>query len=576
MTALGQARRGDERVDGTEDGWLRSFGLFGLAAGGVIGSGWFLTPADAYASAGSAGHVLLSWVVGGLAMLVIATVMVELGTAAPKTGGLIFLPYQSSGPFVTLIVGTGLWVYYVVNLASEATAATVALAPGAASWLGVGLLQCDGSGSLNWSGVGIAIAFMVAISVAVALVPARRFINATAWVTVVKVVGILFIGVALLVAFQRHGYDVTRHVDHAPARCDDASPERFGWLGTFLGGVGRPDEGGWFATMIGGSVVYAYLGFQGPLDYAGDVRTGGIGARARIRRTVLGTVLLSIALYCLLQVAYNGYAGVLYRRTGTRPLDFLDIAGLATSGYLREILETTLRIVTVVAPLGAGLVYAYVLPSEIAELSKLHRPLTYRRLGTAVVMRRSGERIYWLVLTVNVAVGAVLLLLAQGDWSGLSRMSSVLGLSVFAFPAVVVMSLAHALDGDRPSESTVSWRLRRELLPRVSLALASLMAFEAGFDILWRAAALLGGAVVLVGAPMLRGKGRADADGSAAWAAGSLVGYIGGLLLLAWWHHQGTDEATLVCAVVVWSGICGQAMTRHSRAYHAIVRPNLE
>ncbi|MCK9895398.1 amino acid permease [Frankia sp. AgB32] len=583
--AFEQARRGGKRVDVPGERWLRSFGLFGLAAGGVIGSGWFLTPAGAYASAGSAGRVLLSWAVGGLAMLLIATVMVELGTAAPRTGGLIFLPYQSSGPFVTLVVATSLWIYYVVNLASEATAATVALAPDLSAWLGVGVLQCTDGRSLNWSGMGVAIAIMVAVSVAVALVPARRFINAMAWITVVKIAGIVFVGVALLVIFQRHGFDVSRHVAGTPARCDDAHPGRLGWLSTFLSGAGEPNEHGWFATLVGGSVVYAYLGFQGPLDYAGDIRTDGIGEKARIRRTVIGAVLLSVLIYLLLQVAYNWYVGAMTRDTGARPLDFLDIAGLTTAGYLRDVLEVTLRIVTVVAPLGAGLVYAYVLPSEIAELSKLPRPLTYRRLGTAVVRRRNGDNIYWLVLVVNVVVGAVLLLLAQGYWSGLSWTSGVLGLFLYAFPAVALMSLAHVLDrdepnGTRPARRTAWWRFRRELLPRVSFAVASLMLFEAGFDILWRAVTLLGGGVVLVGAPMLRGRWRAarplvNADGCAAWAAGGLAGYIGGLLLLAWWHRQGTDGVSLAVTVVVWSAICGQSMTRHSRAYNEVVPPLL-
>lgn len=70
------------------------YDLFFLAAGGVIGSGWLSGAADAYQSARSS--AVFSWLIGGALMLVIAVVMVKLSTAVPKTGGLIFLPLQSS------------------------------------------------------------------------------------------------------------------------------------------------------------------------------------------------------------------------------------------------------------------------------------------------------------------------------------------------------------------------------------------------------------------------------------------------------------------------------------------------
>lgn len=63
-------------------------------------------------------------------MLLIAAVMVELGIAVPKTGGLIFLPLQAAGPLVATVVAAGLWIVYAVNPASEA----VAMVHGLAYW----------------------------------------------------------------------------------------------------------------------------------------------------------------------------------------------------------------------------------------------------------------------------------------------------------------------------------------------------------------------------------------------------------------------------------------------------------
>lgn len=587
-----ESRLGREQAGGPQEGWLRSFGLFGLAAGGVIGSGWFLTPADAYRSAGSASHVLWSWAVGGLAMLVIAVVMVELGTAAPRTGGMIFLPYQSSGPLVTLVVATSLWIYYVINLTGEAIAATIAIAPEISSRLGTNLLRVDqstGDRTLNGSGTGVAIVFMMIISAAVVLVPARRFVGATAWITVIKVAGVFLVCMVLLAIFHYHGYAVSKYKLHAPEQGEGDHSGHHGLLGAPIGGADDSSQHGWLATLGGSSTVYAYVGFQGPLDYAGDIKKDGIGEGARIRRAILGTVLLSILVYILLQVTYNRYHGAVCAGDSAQgcstspwvnPSDYLDIAGLTTVGYLRSILEWTLRILTMVAPLGAGLVYAYVLPSEIAELSRLG--LTYRPLATSAP-RKNGWHIYWLVLAANVAFGTVLLVVFHGYWSMLSRFSGVLSLLLYAFPAVALVSLSSALDQKQPLPSASRRRFLRGILPRVSFVVTALMLYETGFSILWRAiAALAVGVVVLVGAPTLRerlksGRALTNPDGSAAWAAAWLAGYLGGLLPLAWWAGRltGTDRTFLACVVAVWAWVCCQAMIRHSRAYNAKVRPNL-
>jgi len=104
------------------------YDLFFLAAGGVIGSGWLFGAVQADQGTGS--WAVLSWLIGGALMLVIVAVMVELSTVVPKTGGLTFLPLQSSGPLLATVVAAGVWVFYAVDPASEA----VAMVRGLAAW----------------------------------------------------------------------------------------------------------------------------------------------------------------------------------------------------------------------------------------------------------------------------------------------------------------------------------------------------------------------------------------------------------------------------------------------------------
>jgi len=87
--------------------------LLFLAAGGVIGSGWLFAGTGADKAAGS--WALGSWLIGGLLVVVVTAVMVEVSTKVPKTGGLIFLPLQTSGPLLATLVAAGVWAFYAAN-----------------------------------------------------------------------------------------------------------------------------------------------------------------------------------------------------------------------------------------------------------------------------------------------------------------------------------------------------------------------------------------------------------------------------------------------------------------------------
>ncbi|WP_425394891.1 amino acid permease [Actinospica robiniae] len=79
----------------------------------MIGSGWLLGALYAANAAGPAS--LITWVVGGLALLVIALVMVELGGSRPMSGGLVRWPFLSSGRLVATLVGWGIWIAYATT-----------------------------------------------------------------------------------------------------------------------------------------------------------------------------------------------------------------------------------------------------------------------------------------------------------------------------------------------------------------------------------------------------------------------------------------------------------------------------
>lgn len=445
-------------ADAEEKRRLSLFHLIGLAAGGVIGSGWLLGGAGGYQRVG--GQSYQPWLVGGVIVLVIAAVMVELGTAAPKTGGLIFLPLQSSGALVATVIAAGLWIFYAINLASEAVAMTRGLA-----WRVGGLIQPGKQESLTGSGWAASIGFMVVISALNLLAP-WLFFRISSWVNVVKVaipgLAVLLLATPLFASFQ-----------------GKQPPDAGAGLSTVLG------------TVVGGGVIYSYFGFQGPLDFAGNVRRRGIGEAARLRWAVLGTVVGSTVLYVALKIVLGHYfqTGL---ADGKGPLEQFALS--PSSRWLGWLL----MIDTLLAPLGAGLVFAHALTREVATLSRSH--LTHRGLRTAryASLRRRYD-VYWLVLVVDFFVALVVLCVVGGKWTTLAGISGVLSLIVYAFPGVVLVSVREHL----PACSPARRRLRAVLAP-VSFTLIALLLYGAGWTEVWRGmVALTIGCVVLLGLPVL-------------------------------------------------------------------------
>ncbi|MGW7529140.1 APC family permease [Streptomyces sp. NPDC054783] len=447
--------------DEDEQRRLSVFHLVGLAAGGMIGSGWLLGADDAFRRAGSDAY--LAWVFGGLLMLLIAAVMVELGTVAPKTGGLIFLPLQSSGALVATVVAAGLWIFYAINLSSEAVAMTRGL-----SWKVHGLL--DSSQALTLKGWGYALVFMAAIS-AVNLVAPRIFFRINSWLTVVKVV-IPVLTVALLIA----------------AGFDHRSPHAGGGTGKGAGAA--------LAAVVGSGVIFAYVGFQGPLDFAGNIKRWGrgIGEAARLRRAVFGTISGAMVLYISLQVVFTKYQASYWNPAGTEPSPYAQFAYALSLWWLWWLL----RIGAVISPMGAGLVFAHALTREVAALSRAH--LTHRGLQTArkASLKRRYD-VYWLVLVVDFFVASIALLAVGGSWSSLVAITGVLTLVVYAVPGVVLVSLRDHLTGWSPLRRGV-----REVLARAGFALIALILYGAGWAPLWRGMATLTvGCALLLCLPIL-------------------------------------------------------------------------
>ena len=137
----------------------REIGLIGLtfvAVGGVLGSGWLFAPLDTAQLAGPAS--IISWLIGAVAMLLIALTYAENSTLFPIAGGIARIPQFSHGRLLALAMGWSAWVGYCTTAPIEVKA-SLGYASSYLPWL------TNATGGLTVSGYIAAAIFLAVLTV---------------------------------------------------------------------------------------------------------------------------------------------------------------------------------------------------------------------------------------------------------------------------------------------------------------------------------------------------------------------------------------------------------------------------
>ena len=160
----------------TERGFVRAIGLFDgtmIVAGSMIGSGIFIVAADISRQTGSAGGLLLTWILTGLLTITAALSYGELAAMFPHAGGQYVYLREAFSPLWGFLYG---WTLFLVIQ----TGTIAAVAVGFARYLGV-LFPAISSTSWILPPVNISSRFAVSLSfqqlVAVLMILFLTFLN---------------------------------------------------------------------------------------------------------------------------------------------------------------------------------------------------------------------------------------------------------------------------------------------------------------------------------------------------------------------------------------------------------------
>ncbi|MHB1955215.1 MAG: APC family permease [Sulfobacillus sp.] len=319
------------------------------AVGGLVGSGWLFAAMTAGTIAGPA--AILSWVIGGIGVIVLGLTFAELAGMLPEAGGIIRYPRYTHGLLVSYLIG---WAA-IISWAGVAPIEAEAVLQYSSSYIH-GLYNTT-SGSLTNAGFGVAVV-LVAFFFMVNYLGVKIYAKINTPLTFIKFAAPLLTIIAFLI--------------------DGFHPTNFHQYGGFM----PYGWGGVFSAISLGGIIFAFTGFRPMMDLAGEAKNPQHDIP---RAFILAMVAVGI-LYMLLQVVFIGAVPGSALAKGWAALNYASpYANLAVALNLSWV-AIILYGDAIISPFGTGLVYAAGTPRGVMAFSRngyFPRPFqTLSRQGT--------------------------------------------------------------------------------------------------------------------------------------------------------------------------------------------------
>lgn len=420
-----------------------------VSLGSIIGSGWLLGALNAARVAGPAS--VLSWIIAGALLALLALTYAELGAAYPVAGGAARYPYYSHGPIAGFTAGWASWLQAVFIPPIEVIAAITYV--NSVDWVhtNFNMLHTTGpdAGLLNGTGLVVALVLMVVFT-SINLAGAK-FLSDSNVIVVVWKTAVPFLAAGVIAGLQFNSANFHAGGGFMP----------FGFHGVF-------------AALTGG-VVFSMQGFEQAGQIAGEARN----PKKDLARAIVAAMLIGAVLYSLLQFVMIGalkpsdIAGGWSKPLGSDPSAYgawYSLALAVGAVWLAKVLLVD----AVISPAGAGVVY-------LGTSARLSYALGEEREMPGALASTSPKG----VPVVSILVAFVVGCLALGPFKSWNALVSVVTSATAIMYAFAPLSLAalHKLDAHRARAYRVP--LPRILLP-AAFCSANLIFYWGGFATTWK------------------------------------------------------------------------------------------
>ena len=424
----------------------RDIGFIGLtfvAVSAMVGSGWLFAPLLASQAAGPA--AIVAWVIGGVAMLLLALTFAEISAMLPVAGGIARVPQFSHGNVVSTAMGWSAWIGYNATAPIEVEAMLKYLAPHL-QWLydagSAGAL----TSKLSWAGTALATGMLVVFTV-INAIGVKFFTTINSTITWAKIA----IPLIVMVAFIASRFE----------------PSNF-----TQGGFSPSGLHGILAAVSSGGIIFSFVGFRHAVDMAGEVKRPGV----IIPLALVCSVVICFIIYGGLQIAFTGALTPEDLIGGWAKLNFAGSfgpLGVVASSLGLLWLVSLLNVGAVIGPFGGGLV-------ATGSNARLAYALAENGFFPRMVATLSARSVPLTALILNLVASSLIFVLLP--FEEIVKLNSSAIVLSFIMGPIAVVALRHLLpDRVRPLRLPAV-----EILAGTAFVIATLVLYWSGWNTLWR------------------------------------------------------------------------------------------
>ncbi len=247
---------------------IGKWGILLASIGGIIGSGWLFGPFYVAQMAGPA--ALISWIIGGFLMMLIALTFAELAAMLPIVGGIARFSHFSHGTFVSFTMSWCGWISSIVVAPIE----TMALIQYASTYFPSLTMKVGTISEL--SALGIFLAALLMLMMCCLNFWGIRFVTkANSSIVAFKITVPIFTALVLIYLHPR--FSNLTQTPFAP----------YGLKGIL-------------EALPAAGVIFSFIGYSPAILLAGESKN----PQKTIPFAIIGSLLFCIALYTLVQFAF--------------------------------------------------------------------------------------------------------------------------------------------------------------------------------------------------------------------------------------------------------------------------------
>ena len=425
---------------------ITSLGLLLISVSSIMGSGWLFSSFYATQTAGPA--ALISWIVGGVFMLIVAFTFAEVFSMLPVSGASVRIPQISHGKVVGIFCSLAFWFTYVVLIVIEVQAVIQYLCFYFPDLVGA-------KGGLTLSGNIVAFVLLVVLCW-VNTASMKLVARCNTLLTFLKIIIPLFVGLFLLIA-----YFSVRSLVHP------------------LGSSFAPD--GWhgiFAAISTGGIVFSYNGFKFSCEVGGECKRPGFA----IPFAVIGSILLCMVIFLTLQSSFIVSLTPQDISKGWSHLTLMNnnspFASLLAEHGVKWLIPV-LYVGAVVSPLAAGLIYCTCAARSLMGIAM-------NGYAPKFLTKMNKNNVPHIPVWINFVLAVVIFNFFRG-WHQIADLLTYLFAVTFVFGPICLITFRKQLP-DRKRHVRVPFV---QIWAFIALNLCSLFIYWVGWDIISKATGFL-------------------------------------------------------------------------------------